>query len=85
MAGPPKPSCFKSYYSRPKGEIIYIICIYHALLFRDLKDAIEAERYWEKYLSDNDTVVARTFQVWQICSNIQQASSLTYCSTYVLL
>ncbi len=29
---------------------------------RDLKEAIEAERYWEKYLASNDTVVARTFQ-----------------------
>ncbi len=29
---------------------------------RHLKEAIEAERYWEKYLSTNDTVVARTFQ-----------------------
>jgi hypothetical protein len=29
---------------------------------RRLKEAIEADRYWEKYLSLNDTVVARSFQ-----------------------
>jgi hypothetical protein len=27
-----------------------------------LKEAIEADRYWEKYLAANNTVVARTFQ-----------------------
>lgn len=27
-----------------------------------LKEAIEADRYWEKYLAINDTVLARTFQ-----------------------
>lgn len=27
-----------------------------------LKEAIEADRFWEKYLASNDTVVARTFQ-----------------------
>lgn len=30
---------------------------------RSLKEAIEADRYWEKYLAANDTVIARTFQV----------------------
>lgn len=29
---------------------------------RYLKEAIEADRYWERYLANNDTVVARTFQ-----------------------
>ena len=32
---------------------------------RYLKEAIDADRYWEKYLAANDTVVARTFQVNQ--------------------
>ena len=27
-----------------------------------LKEAIEADRFWEKYLAINDTVLARTFQ-----------------------
>ncbi len=36
---------------------------------RDLKEAIEAERYWEKYLAANDTVVARTFQVRKFRKN----------------
>jgi len=27
-----------------------------------LKEAIEADRYWEKYLNNNSTVMARTFQ-----------------------
>ena len=28
-----------------------------------LKEAIEADRYWEKYINNNSTVMARTFQV----------------------
>ena len=45
-------------------EILYL----HFLLLetaRDparLKEAIEADRYWEKYLSSNSTVLAHTFQ-----------------------
>ena len=34
-----------------------------------LKEAVEADRCWDKYLALNDTVVARTFQV---CTNYQQ-------------
>jgi hypothetical protein len=33
-----------------------------------LKEAIEADRYWERYLASNSTVMAHTFQV-QITSN----------------
>jgi hypothetical protein len=28
-----------------------------------LKEAIEADRYWERYLASNSTVMAHTFQV----------------------
>ena len=31
-----------------------------------LKEAIEADRYWEKYLASNSTVMAHTFQVGKI-------------------
>jgi hypothetical protein len=33
-----------------------------------LKEAIEADRYWERYLASNSTVMAHTFQV-QTTSN----------------
>jgi hypothetical protein len=33
-----------------------------------LKEAIEADRYWERYLASNSTVMAHTFQV-QLTSN----------------
>ena len=28
-----------------------------------LKEAIDADRFWDKHLATNDTVIARTFQV----------------------
>ena len=28
-----------------------------------LKEAVDADRYWDKHLGTNDTVIARTFQV----------------------
>ena len=44
----------------------------------NLKEAIEADRYWEKYLAANDTVIARTFQGLfkntVICSKCQYPS-----------
>jgi hypothetical protein len=41
-----------------------------------LKEAIEADRYWERYLASNSTVMAHTFQV-QLISNTYYYSMAT--------
>ena len=47
-------------------QVVIVFCLFVAEAARDparLKEAIEADRYWERYLASNSTVMAHTFQV----------------------